>query len=165
MGSEPMPRQQLLFPEDQEYYRKSRTYGTPEFRQAYAKYITSTPWKKLCKQLWERADGRCERCQRKPKRREVHHITYDRFTCELLSDLQALCPDCHKEADEERERRNRAKFERACEEGRDRNAKNTYLTKKYGEDWESNYSYDQERLDDEAAAWLEEKRDREEYEY
>lgn len=54
-----------------------------------------------------RACGRCERCKKKSRRLEVHHLTYERLGRERDEDLQALCPSCHKKADKERARMNR----------------------------------------------------------
>jgi hypothetical protein len=54
--------EQFLFGDDQEKQkrdreneRRSRVYGTPEFHVAYAQYIQSLEWKKLCKLVKERA--------------------------------------------------------------------------------------------------------------
>jgi len=57
-----------------------------------------------------RAGGRCERCQQRTRRFEVHHLTYVRFGRELLIDLQALCEPCHKIADAERRRWTRHRY-------------------------------------------------------
>ena len=66
---------------------------------------------------------------------EVHHLTYDRFKNELLTDLQLLCVPCHKIADQQRQQRNQQMYREAGEEARDAAGMNTYFTKKYGEDW------------------------------
>jgi 5-methylcytosine-specific restriction endonuclease McrA len=148
-----------LFPEDQERERQdqekerlSKIYGTPEFRQAYCQYINSYAWKKLCAQVRKRARGRCERCERcdtLPIRLEVHHLTYERFQNELLSDLEALCPTCHTNADQEREIKNHEEFEAAGQEARYESARHTYLSKKYGENYFMHCShFEDEEFDD-----------------
>jgi hypothetical protein len=94
-----MHHQGLLFA-DREKLHRSRIYGTAEFWQAYHSYINSPQWKKLCKLVRERAAGRCERCSclaLKPL--EVHHLTYERFQEERLTDLQGLYKTCHIIAD------------------------------------------------------------------
>jgi leucyl-tRNA synthetase len=98
--------EQFLFPTDrekqarvQEKDRRSRIYGTPEFHFAYARYIRSPEWRKLCRLVKERAKNRCERCipgeYLGGSRLTVHHLTYDRFMNETLTDLQLLC-DAHQ---------------------------------------------------------------------
>jgi|ERR1051326_7660458 DNA-directed RNA polymerase subunit RPC12/RpoP len=140
-----MTADKFLFPEDrqrelrrQEWLRKSRTYGSEEFEQAYAIYICTSKWKKLCQQIKERANGRCERCgphEISLPPFQVHHLTYERFMNELLTDLQYVCLHCHGIADRERERRNKRAYEEAGEDARDAAGMNTYFTKKYGENW------------------------------
>jgi hypothetical protein len=153
-----MHHQGLLFADDREKLRRSRIYGTTEYWQAYQIYIHSAQWKQLCRLIRERAAGRCERCgclALKPL--EVHHLTYDRFQEERLTDLQGLCKPCHGIADVERERRNQRKYDEACEEGQYYAARNTYFTKKYGEDWMLDYHADPEGLSEEFNSWLESK--------
>lgn len=67
----------------------------------YELYLNSFDWyiKKL--QVFERAGGRCEMCG-KIGFTEVHHKTYKNLGNEPISDLIALCPDCHKLADIQR---------------------------------------------------------------
>lgn len=73
-----------------------------KFAAAYDRYIASDRWKVNSAPARERARGHCERCGRKCEALEVHHLTYERFTHELPTDLIALCPGCHDKADEER---------------------------------------------------------------
>jgi 5-methylcytosine-specific restriction endonuclease McrA len=154
-----------LFPEDrekdaqdQERKRLSMIFGTPEFRVAYRNYINSSAWKKLCKKVLERTEGRCQRCGLRPVRIEIHHLTYERFQNERLEDLEALCTVCHEAADREREEDNRRRFEEAGEEARYENARETYMTKKYGENW---YMYYGESEHEEFDNWMEKKREQE----
>ena len=41
---------------------------------------------------------KCSKCAVKGERLTVHHLTYERLGCELLSDLTPLCRGCHNEA-------------------------------------------------------------------
>ena len=125
---------------DRDKNRRSRIYGTPEFHFAYARYIRSPEWRrKLCRLVKERAKNRCERCIPGEflggGRLTVHHLTYDRFMNENLTDLQLLCDAHHEIADRESERQQQAAFEQAGEEARDAAGMNTYFKKKYGGDW------------------------------
>jgi hypothetical protein len=147
-----------LFYQDLEKERKSKIFGTPEFRQAYQHHINSSAWKKLCKEVRSRAHYMCERCGGFSVRLEIHHISYERFRNELLTDLQALCKRCHEVADRERIAANQQKFEEAGEQARYENARDTYMTKKYGENWYGHCGQiEYEEFDD----WLENKRDQE----
>lgn len=79
-----------------------------KFAAAYRCYIPdSERWKVNRAPAIERAtnargEKHCERCRRQCDVLEVHHLTYERFTQELPSDLLALCPSCHETADIER---------------------------------------------------------------
>jgi hypothetical protein len=62
---------------DRERERRSHIYGTPEFHFAYAQYMKSLEWRKLCVLVKKRAVNRCERTE--PNgfclgRLSVHHI-------------------------------------------------------------------------------------------
>ena len=145
----------FLFQEDRKKQRRSEMFGTAEFRQAYRNHINSAAWKKLSKLVRRRANHHCERCGCVSIRLEVHHRCYERFQNESLSDLQALCPSCHILRDQERRARNKRRFKQAGEEARYNAAMNTYLTKKYGEDWYC--GNDCEELEEEFEEWLESK--------
>lgn len=149
----------LLFPEDQERERRSNIYGTREFWQAYQDHIQSPAWKKLRREVRERAKNRCERCPPivHSTRLEVHHKTYERFRRELLSDLELLCPTCHRIADAERERRNQQAYETAGQEAREAAWKNSYFTTKYGEHWWSLFHGDPEGANAEFDEWRQRK--------
>lgn len=159
----------FLFAEDQEkerqkkeWQRRSRIYGTPEFWFAYYFYIRTPQWRKLCQQVKKRARNRCERCGPNVIQiggpYQVHHLTYDRFMNERLSDLQYLCMPCHRLADREREQRNRNAYEAAGEDAREAKGMDTYFTKKYGDDWGEQFGSDISSAYEE---WDEWKRDRE----
>ena len=89
-----------------------------------------------------RAQGSCDRCGSKGPL-QVHHITYDRLYDEKPEDLEALCLKCHKKADKQRE------YDSWYESAFD-----TYMMKKYGEDWDY-FEGCEEEFDD----WIESKED------
>lgn len=63
----------------------------------YEQYLQSTTWRVLRRLALEKADYRCQLCN-KNESLEVHHRTYDRcWGNERLEDLTALCSACHKE--------------------------------------------------------------------
>jgi hypothetical protein len=147
---------------DREKERRSQIYGTPEFWHAYDTYTQSPQWKALCRQVKARAKNRCENCGDPflPSRGfGVHHITYDRFRNERLSDLLFLCELCHRAADREREKRNQQAYEAAGEEAREAAWKNSYFTTKYGEDWWQIYGDDPQALEEDFQAWRERKQE------
>lgn len=60
----------------------------------YADYLQSQHWFRMRRQAVKKARKRCNRCGSK-KQLNVHHKTYDRVGCEMLSDLEVLCRSCH----------------------------------------------------------------------
>lgn len=144
--------QDALFPEDREELRRSHIFGTPEFKQAYTRYIGSPQWRKLCRRVRDRAHNRCEKCGVLHGRLEVHHLTYERFQNELIADLLLLCVACHEAADRQREAENQRKYEEAGEQARYENGFHTFMTKKYGEEYYS--SADLEGGYEEFDEWL-----------
>ena len=122
-----------------------------EWRIRYEKYIRSTQWKNMRKDILRLRD-RCEGCGTKHSL-ELHHKTYERLGRELISDLEVLCKSCHETADRERvqrgiERSASTKFEAGLE---------TYGIKKYGEDWQERF--DEDRISEEFETWLESRDD------
>jgi len=102
----------------------------------------------------KRAGGRCERCWERTRRLEVHHLTYERFGRELLTDLQGLCKPCHDIADEERKRWTRRRWW-SMGDAQDQ-AEITWCEKKFGEDpgcWPDDAA-------EQFAAWVERKEQR-----
>lgn len=63
-------------------------------RERYQRYLCSPEWNALRNAVLDRSCGRCEKCGREA--RQVHHLTYIRKYHEHLSDLQALCEQCHE---------------------------------------------------------------------
>lgn len=74
---------------------------TTEQRQKYSAYLKSDAWKAKRAAVIFRDQGRCQaekngaKCGKRHKI-EVHHLTYQRFGNEKLSDLVCLCAGCHK---------------------------------------------------------------------
>ena len=61
--------------------------------ESYRSYLESDAWKEKRKDVLQAAGYQCEKCG-KPAT-EVHHKTYKRIYHEPLSDLIALCSECH----------------------------------------------------------------------
>ena len=75
-----------------------------------ARFQRSDWWGDIAPRIRRRAGGCCERCRKKTRCLEVHHLTYERFWCERDEDLQALCRKCHREADRERRKADKKYF-------------------------------------------------------
>ena len=74
----------------------AQKYWGKESRQRYQTYLQSDVWKAKRKEVLKVAGYRCRRCGARAT--EVHHETYKRIYNENLSDLTALCENCHKAA-------------------------------------------------------------------
>ena len=109
-------------------------------------YYLSEEWETKRRFALHRAGNRCDRCGSKGPL-QIHHITYDRLYDEKPEDLEVLCLKCHKKADNQR------KYDSWYE-----SAFNTYMTKKYGEDWD--YF---EGCEEEFDEWIESKEDEDWY--
>lgn len=162
----------LLFPEDRERQhlaiereKRARIYGTSEFWAAYDAYIRSARWRKLRSAIIDRTKRFCEHCARYcPKRFEVHHKTYERFTKELLSDLEGLCISWHVETHRKRARENRARYEQYCSDRLAEARREGLLTIRYGEDYVDRFSeLEIERMERDADEWISRKDEEDEY--
>ena len=98
MGKKDTPEWVLLLGRAREEERKRK------WRETYEAYLDSDGWRRLRAKVIERAggpiEGKCERCEREVEEFghfEVHHRTYRRLGHEWMSDLEALCPACHRE--------------------------------------------------------------------
>lgn len=60
-------------------------------------YESTPEWRMRSKLRKEISNHICENCGKPKKKLHVHHITYDRYGCELWEDLKILCVPCHKE--------------------------------------------------------------------
>lgn len=124
----------------------------------YEKYIKSAQWTNISNLMKRQAKYLCAHCKRPSPTLETHHLNYDRFGHERMSDLVVLCVPCHKEADAKRVADRQARGELA----RHKLAYDTYMTKKHGEDYilyESPHHYE------EFENWLQEKEESEYEEY
>lgn len=138
-------------------------FGTPEWDDAYRRYIGSPQWRKKREAVLKRAGGCCESCNEFKPRLDVHHKTYENFGDEPLTDLQAVCPHCHEVADKDRKAEQQRKNEQAREDAHDAARREGYLKATYGEDWQDRYSVEGEAMEAEAEQWMEEKDAEEEY--
>lgn len=64
----------------------------------YSKYIHSRTWKKKAKRRLEMDGYICQVCGKEAT--DVHHLTYEHFKNEEMSDLVSLCRHCHDKAEE-----------------------------------------------------------------
>jgi 5-methylcytosine-specific restriction endonuclease McrA len=115
---------------------------TKKYFRSKEEYYKSEEWEKIRIFALHRTQNRCQRCGAE-KNLEVHHLTYDNLYNEKPQDLEVLCKKCHYRADRERESDNRYN-----------NALDTYMSKKYGEDWDY-FDGCEEEFD----AWLERQQD------
>jgi hypothetical protein len=77
--------------------------GVRRFSEDYLSRLRRADWAgEIRPRIIARAAGVCERCGARTHAFEVHHLDYSRLGHEDDSDLQALCPACHPEADSER---------------------------------------------------------------
>ena len=67
-----------------------------EKKISYTQYLLTLHWKKVRKLALEKAEGKCQLCN-KSNCLNVHHRTYEHLGDEQnhLSDLTVLCKDCH----------------------------------------------------------------------
>lgn len=86
----------ISMPEDLPDYKELPYYrphnGSKEDK--YQSYIEGPIWGKLRREVLARDLHWCQFCGMKPAN-HVHHLTYERFGKELLTDLVSLCETCH----------------------------------------------------------------------
>ena len=126
--------------------------GNANFHAAYSAYLKSAQWKNIRRLLIQQSNGVCARCGHGSPELEIHHKTYERLGKERMTDLEVLCRTCHKLADEERAQQGKKRSQAALTKARYRNGLDTYMTKKYGDDWFYHH-HDIEEFDE----WLERK--------
>ena len=66
-----------------------------EMREKYHQYLQSDEWKAKRKKVLQAAGGRCQQCGTAAT--EVHHENYHEIYSESITNLTALCTDCHWE--------------------------------------------------------------------
>ena len=76
--------------------RWAQKYWGKEARERYQRYLQSDAWKTKRKSVLQAAGFRCRRCG--DPATEVHHETYKRIYNERMSDLTAICSNCHEAA-------------------------------------------------------------------
>lgn len=105
-------------------------------------YYKSKEWETVRVFAIHSAGKRCQKCGASGIL-QVHHLTYDNLYNEKPQDLEVLCKKCHHKADRDRENENwyNSAFE-------------TYMIKKYGEDFDY---FD--GCEEEFEAWIERKQD------
>ena len=62
-------------------------------RENYQEYLKSDDWKAKRNKVMKMAGYKCRRCGERAT--QVHHETYERIYNEKLTDLTALCSECH----------------------------------------------------------------------
>ena len=84
------------------HYKGMRTFDRETLKHfnrrrksEYNEYIKSDEWKLKTKEAFELYGRNCKRCYSN-KNLQVHHMTYNNFKSEPLSDLCVLCKPCHK---------------------------------------------------------------------
>ena len=116
----------------------------------YDEYMQSAAWQRKRQQVITRSGNRCERCgkSRYIAALDVHHKTYVRLGNELLSDLEALCRDCHNIADTQREWQNKtAAKEKSLEVvhrieiDTGRGGFDTWAAVVFGDNWRDHYTF------------------------
>lgn len=81
-----------------------------DFSDRYQQRIASADWKELKRVVISERGARCERCACEDRTLALHHKHYRSLGRELPDDLELLCSDCHKVADEERDRLHRPRY-------------------------------------------------------
>ena len=61
----------------------------------YPEYLKTDHWRRVRRHAIERANRRCEQCNRRGQL-DVHHLTYDNLGQEAACDVVALCRPCHE---------------------------------------------------------------------
>jgi 5-methylcytosine-specific restriction endonuclease McrA len=64
-------------------------------KEKYHRYLASRAWWLKRQAVMKRAGGKCEKCKINPAT-AVHHLSYLRVYNEYLTDLQAICQQCHE---------------------------------------------------------------------
>jgi hypothetical protein len=118
----------------------------------YDQYINSAQWRNISALMKKIAGNKCVHCQRSSSKLEVHHLTYERFGHERMTDLVVLCEACHEAADKKRVAEREARGRKARGDA----AYDTYMTKKYGEGY-SNDLYVSWDGPEEFYKWLDKK--------
>jgi 5-methylcytosine-specific restriction endonuclease McrA len=63
----------------------------------YREYMRSKKWANKRQAVFAKYGKRCYACGKAPKVLHVHHLSYEHFGNEYLSELRPLCVPCHRE--------------------------------------------------------------------
>ena len=102
----------------------------------YKKYIRSAKWRNISNVMKKYVNFTCQGCNQifPAEQLEVHHLTYERLGHENPSDLRVLCREnCHPIADNVRAQKTQIRRETR----QYNSAQDTYLSKKYGDNYQS----------------------------
>ena len=72
-----------------------KTGGIETRKERYRHYLHSSEWKEKRNTILKMAGYRCRDCKKK-RATQVHHERYVRLYNEKLTDLTALCGQCHR---------------------------------------------------------------------
>jgi len=61
----------------------------------YKNYLSGSHWRNFRKRALEHHGMKCADCGEENVRFDIHHLTYERFGKEELSDVVVLCHNCH----------------------------------------------------------------------
>ncbi|WP_348714237.1 hypothetical protein [Tenacibaculum sp. 190130A14a] len=84
-------------------------YETSKYAE-YVRYLKSTKWRRIRKDVLERDENMCQECK-VSKAEHVHHLTYDNLFNETLEDLLSVCSKCHTKIHKELDMREFGKFD------------------------------------------------------
>lgn len=105
--------------------------------------MQSATWQRIRKATLKRAGYKCQYCGRRNCVLQVHHLTYERFGGkEKPRDLRVACEACHPIADNVR------RYLKGLE---------TFMSKKYGEQWQDAFTLQQAKV--QFDTWLESKKE------
>jgi 5-methylcytosine-specific restriction endonuclease McrA len=116
----------------------------------YNQYMRSREWDHIRRQVLDRANGQCEHCGERGLL-QVHHLHYESLGNEDLDDLQALCEDCHSDADIERAEETQERMREIRDdwaEERWQARVRGFARAMYGPDWRDHTDEAEERLID-----------------
>lgn len=73
---------------------KETRRNSQQWWDAYRQYLTTPAWREKRWKVMQRANYTCEGCGTE-RATQVHHLTYERVSREMLFDLVAICDECH----------------------------------------------------------------------
>lgn len=88
----PQVRLQQQFQQEQE---QKQSAVTALRKLPYKEYLLTEHWQEFRKHALKRAKYRCQLCNKSGKL-DIHHRTYENLGCEHVSDVIALCRECHE---------------------------------------------------------------------